>query len=130
MDSQALKRPARILCVEDDPAIGEIMMQVLAREGYWVAHSENGRTAWEHLAKDLSNYRVVVTDNQMPHGGGLELVGQLRQAGFPGRIVVHSSPLPPHQASSYRALGVDTFVSKGSPVHELLRAVAFASATT
>lgn len=100
------------------------MLQLLAREGYWVAHCIDGRTAWARLEADLTSYQVIVTDNQMPHWDGLRLVGHLREAGYPGRIIVHSSPLAPHQEANYRALGVDAFVNKGAPVPDLLRVIA------
>ncbi len=128
MNSQASKRPPRVLCVEDDPIVGEVMLQLLAREGYWVAHSSDGRAAWDRLATDLSDFHVVVTDNQMPGWDGLQLVQHLRQAGYSGQIVVHCSPLAPHALASYRALGVRVFVNKGSPAADLLHAVAAAAA--
>jgi CheY-like chemotaxis protein len=128
MNSQAPKRPPRVLCVEDDPIVGEVMLQLLAREGYWVAHSEDGRAAWHRLSADLDGFHVIVTDNQMPHWDGLQLVRQLRDAGYRGQIVVHCSPLGPQALASYRALGVQVFVNKGTPADNLLRAVAAAAA--
>lgn len=116
-------RPLRVLCADDNAMLGDVMLCLLARAGYWVEHVEDGLKAWDRIAPDVRNFDVVVTDHQMPTLNGLELVELLRQASFPGRIVVYSSSLTPSLLDRYRAFGVTSFVTKASRSDELLGAI-------
>lgn len=116
-------RRQRILCAEDNPQLGDILVRLFSRAGHEVRHAANGREAWEVLARDIDAFDLVVTDNQMPELGGLDLVGLLRQARFPGRIVVYSSSLNDRVRARYELLGVNCFVEKSAVPAQLLAAV-------
>ena len=67
--------PAKILLVEDDPAIVITLRRVLADEGCEVV-VENRGDAGLNRAKETA-FDVVVTDLKLPGLDGLELVRQL-----------------------------------------------------
>ena len=118
-----MKQPLRILCADDNTMLGDMMVCLFSRAGHWVEHVENGLHAWEKLSADVANYDVVLTDHQMPGLTGLELVELLRQANFPGRIVVHTSALTAAESDRYRAFGVAEIVLKSSQADRLLTVV-------
>lgn len=118
-----VSRRLRILCAEDNPQVGEILICLLTRLGHDVRHEPNGRAAWNVLSRDLGAFDVVVTDNQMPELGGADLVGLLRQAHFAGRIVVYSSALNARERARYDLLHVDGIVEKSCLPAQLLAAV-------
>jgi DNA-binding response OmpR family regulator len=60
----------------------------------------------------LDAFDVLITDHRMPHLDGLALVTRLRQTAFTGRIIVFSSGLTTQERASYRALSVDSILSK------------------
>lgn len=123
-ESSALRvRPLHILCADDNVMLGDMMVCLFSRAGHWVEHVENGLDAWEKLSADVSNYDVVLTDHQMPGLTGLELVELLRQANFPGRIVVHTSALTAAEADRYRAFRVAEIVLKSAQADRLLNVV-------
>lgn len=124
--SPSSARPLRILCADDNAMLGDMVLCLFSRAGYWVEHVENGLDAWEKISADISNFDVVLTDHQMPGLTGLELVELLRQANFPGRIVVHTSALSSAESDRYRALGVAEIVIKSARADQLLSAVASA----
>jgi CheY-like chemotaxis protein len=117
------RRALKILCAEDNPQIGEVLVCLFSRLGHDVKHAHNGREAWEVLARDVRAFDLVVTDHQMPEMGGTDLVGFLRQAGFPGRLVVYSSSLNERERARYVQLGVHAIVEKSAVAADLLAAV-------
>jgi len=69
--------PARILVVDDEQVIREILADFLSMEGYSVRTAENGILALEEL--DRSHYDLVLSDLKMPQMGGLEFLGEVRE---------------------------------------------------
>lgn len=72
----------KILIVDDDPVLRQILHTYLARAGYDVALAEDGRTAWEAWQRD--HHRLLITDWMMPVMDGPELIRQVRVANYPG----------------------------------------------
>jgi DNA-binding NtrC family response regulator len=66
----------KILLVDDDVQSREAIAELLTSEGFDVITAPDGRSAREHLQ---SNVAVVLTDLQMPHGDGLQLLRYTRE---------------------------------------------------
>lgn len=67
----------KILLVDDDQAHRACLKDFLELRGYTCLEAENGRHALhllEHQSVDM-----IITDNQMPHMDGLELIEQVNQ---------------------------------------------------
>lgn len=118
-------RPLRVLYADDNDILGDVMLCLLAREGLWAEHVENGLTAWTKLSETnaATEFDVLVTDHEMPGLDGLRLVERIRASGRHLRVIVHTSGLPQATIEHYRRLGVETVVFKGCRPDELLRAV-------
>jgi two-component system, OmpR family, response regulator len=115
--------PARILCVEDEPSLRELLSLHLRRNGFEVETAEDGLVAWHRISQAPAHFQVVMTDNQMPHLGGIELAEKLRANGFAGEIVFFSSTLAPQNAERLAPLRVAAIVEKGRPISELVAAL-------
>ena len=63
---------ARILVVDDEKVIREILADFLSMEGYVVHAVEDGEKALEELKQ--RSYNLVISDLKMPNMGGLELI--------------------------------------------------------
>lgn len=63
---------AKILVVDDEPAIRSVLMEVLQGESYEVEEAENGKRALEKLKKEQFN--AVVCDIKMPVMDGVEFL--------------------------------------------------------
>jgi len=70
---------ARILVVDDEPAVQSALSRALALERYEVSQAIDGREALEQLG--TSAYEVVILDISMPHVDGLEVCRRLRDGG-------------------------------------------------
>ena len=69
-------RSRRILVVEDNPDIAELLLHILGRSGYQVGHASNGEIALLMLTGEL--WDLVLTDLIMPVLDGSELVREMR----------------------------------------------------
>lgn len=115
--------PLSILCVDDHTLVGDALVKVFSGAGYAVERAEDGKAAWEMLAPAPDRFDVLITDHQMPHLTGLELVERLRTIPFAGRIIVYSGRLGPVESAHYAKLGVDAVVNKGPDSARLLAIV-------
>lgn len=68
---------ARVLVVDDEQLIREILADFLSMEGYAVRTAADGAIAAQELRR--SRYDVVITDLKMPNMGGLDLLAEVRR---------------------------------------------------
>jgi DNA-binding response OmpR family regulator len=68
----------RLLVVEDDVRLAEVLMRGLREEGYAVDAARDGQSALEQLA--INTYDAVVLDVMIPAPDGFEVARQMRSA--------------------------------------------------
>jgi DNA-binding response OmpR family regulator len=66
----------RILLIEDDPRLAEMLVEYLGRAGFSVAVAARGDSALERLAE--TEYEAVVLDLMLPDMDGLDICRRLR----------------------------------------------------
>jgi two-component system, NtrC family, response regulator PilR len=66
------RRPARILVVDDERSMRELLAIVLRREGYEVLLAENGRAAIELLEREPVD--ILISDIKMPDLSGVDVL--------------------------------------------------------
>jgi two-component system response regulator PilR (NtrC family) len=71
-ETAAERRPPRILVVDDERSMREMLQIVLRREGYEVLLAENGRTAIELLEKEPVD--ILISDIKMPDLSGVDVL--------------------------------------------------------
>src|SRR5688572_22193063 len=67
---------AKIVLIEDDPAVLRMTRRALAAGGHTVVAFENGRGAIDHLRRE--NPDLLITDIFMPEMEGIETIQQVR----------------------------------------------------
>jgi len=70
-------RPTRILVVDDERSMRELLAIVLRREGYEVLLAENGRAAIETLEREPVD--ILISDIKMPDLSGVEVLRAAKQ---------------------------------------------------
>ncbi|MEQ8278018.1 MAG: sigma-54 dependent transcriptional regulator [Deltaproteobacteria bacterium] len=70
-------KTGRVLLVDDDPGVGQVLGALLAQGGHESNAVDSGAAALEAL--EARPYDVVVTDQRMPKMDGLTLLGQIRE---------------------------------------------------
>ena len=68
----------RILVVEDEKSMRDLLALILSKEGYSVSTADSGTAAKERLKND-EEYDLIVTDISMPGITGLELLRHVRE---------------------------------------------------
>lgn len=73
----AVDSSVRILVVDDEEAIRDVLTDFLGMEGYSIETASDGQRALELLSR--GDFSLVLTDLKMPNMGGLELLKAIRQ---------------------------------------------------
>jgi DNA-binding response OmpR family regulator len=76
----------RLLVVEDDPPLAEVVVRGLRDEGYAV--DWEATVAGAELALDVNSYDLIVLDLGLPDGDGLGLCRTIRSRRLPIRVLV------------------------------------------
>ncbi|TPV93936.1 MAG: response regulator [Myxococcales bacterium FL481] len=114
-----------VLIAEDEPISRKVTRALLRRHGHFAVALPDGQSAFEVLVNN-PDFDLVITDVQMPHMTGLELIQALRREtrfdALP--ILVVSGVISVTQVAGLLELGADRFLAK--PVDEklLMREVA------
>lgn len=116
---------AQILIVDDDRRIRENLGMLLMFAGYDVATAENGATALLHMNRVLPD--LIVTDLNMPHMSGVELMSHVRSS-YPSVSIVAMSGDYQGEAMPPSVLA-DRFYPKGQNLKHLLGTIASLVAT-
>lgn len=118
----------RILVVDDDPAIREMMTALLASEGYSVATADDGFDALLQLT--VKAVDIIISDLNMPHMSGFELLSVVRRR-FPEIPVIAISGAYDSGENVPGGVIADAFYPKGRHrPEELLCAIADLIQTT
>ena len=97
-----MKETSRILVVDDDPGIGQMLTRALARHGYQVDAATSADEALER--SDAVRYDAALVDLVMPGRDGADLSSTLRRR-FPGLPIglltgyTHSPLIPSFEKS-------------------------------
>ena len=105
-----MKKNHRILVVEDDPTLNQVIRFKLAKAGFCVDSATNGAEALERLTD--GGFHLIVTDEMMPVMTGQQLCGALQQRPDWGRI--------PVIMLTVKALELDTLALQALGVVEIL----------
>lgn len=73
---QPLGEQPRVLVVDDEPVIREVLAEFLSMEGFWVRTADHGGSALTELSRHA--FDIVLSDLKMPTMGGIELLAAIR----------------------------------------------------
>jgi DNA-binding response OmpR family regulator len=115
------KKAPRIMIVDDDEFILEILEKIVRREGYDVTAVRSANDALTRLEED--NIEVVISDIVMPEMDGMELLKEVK-AKFPKTLMLmitgHSGK---YGRESVLDSGADGFISKPFKNIEITRTI-------
>ena len=96
----------KILILEDELIISEILSKKLAREGYEVKTAENGREGMLMIEKEIPD--LVLTDVIMPEKNGFDVILEMKQSEMLKNvpIIIISNSGQPVELNRAKELGV------------------------
>jgi two-component system, OmpR family, response regulator MprA len=112
---------ARVLVVDDEPAVQTALSRALRLERYEVALAADGREALERLG--AMAYEVVILDVSMPHIDGLEVCRRLRESGDRTPVLMLTAREGVDDRVAGLDAGADDYLVKPFALRELLARV-------
>ena len=113
--------PGRVLVIDDEPAVQDLLQRVLANAGHQVAVVDSAEAALIRLARD--RFDVIVVDNNLPRMTGLELMSLVRDHHPELRAIMITAYNTPAVEARARALGVMSYVAKPFGIVTIVGAV-------
>jgi DNA-binding response OmpR family regulator len=110
----------RVLVVEDDPTVAEVLTRYLEREGYEVSTVADGRAAVECCQRDAPD--LMVLDVMLPGIDGLEVCRRVRRLA-PVAVVMLTARGEEDDLVAGLELGADDYLTKPFSPRELVARV-------
>lgn len=120
MDNEELKKSAskKILIVEDEDVLSNVLKLKLTSAGFDVLISRNGQEALDLI--NSNNFDLVITDLIMPVMDGFSLLQKLKEKDFKSPIIVLSNLSQAEDLDKAKALGAKDFLIKSNvPLSEI-----------
>ena len=114
--------PVALLLVDDEPALREVMTELLTGAGYRVTACGNGRAALEALQRDT--YAAVLSDIRMPDMDGLSLLRAVREKDLDLPVLLFTGSPTVETAAEAVAWGAIQYLVKPVSEERLLDAAA------
>jgi two-component system OmpR family response regulator len=108
----------RILVVEDDPDIADLLTIHLLDEGFRVEHVADGEAARERMSR--GGFDMLLLDIMLPGASGLDLCREARMGAAYTPIIIISARSDESQRILGLDMGADDFIAKPFSVPELL----------
>jgi DNA-binding response OmpR family regulator len=113
-------KSARILVVDDDPDLGEMLKLMLEYKGYDVTLSERAEKAEEILRNNTID--LVIMDMLLSGANGVDVCARLKQNSASHMPIMMISAHPNAKEICISA-GADDFISKPFDMHDMLSKV-------
>jgi diguanylate cyclase (GGDEF)-like protein len=100
----------KILVVEDDEAIAEMLAIMLSNQNYVVEVANDGEAAWELIV--VYEYDLLPIDITLPHLDGISLCRRVRENGYQMQIMLVTGRGSSHDQAIGLDAGADAYMTK------------------
>lgn len=107
----------KILIVEDEPSLREIMQHFLEKERYVVETAATFSEAWDKML--LYDYECILLDIMLPDGNGLTLLQELKKTNKQENVIIISAKDSVDDKVKGLELGADDYLAKPFHLSEL-----------
>jgi len=111
---------AKILLVEDEIDLGNVVKQYLEIVGFEVDWAKNGKLAFDQLQQPHSSYQLIIIDVSMPVMDGFELANRIFEAGIHIPFLFLTARNEKADRLYGLKIGADDYISKPFDVDELV----------
>jgi two-component system OmpR family response regulator len=102
--------PRRILVVDDDPDVQQVLKRFLGEDAYEVSTVDDGDAAMRRLQRDPPD--LVLLDLDMPRLNGLEVLRRISAAGIDVAVIVLSGHFDERAFELAISLGAKSYLHK------------------
>jgi len=121
MKKNQTEQKQKILIVEDDNEILNLLLQVLSSKGYITMKAESGRQAL-HIA-GRTRPDLVILDLKLPDCNGIQILDQLKAIDWAIQVIILTGYGSQEAVRSAMEIGAFDFLTKPFEIHELCTAV-------
>lgn len=107
-----------ILIIEDDPAIGQSLLDGLKHYGFRADLCVDGSGGMKHAKQHLSH--LIILDIRLPDGSGFDFCRQMRQAGLNQPIIMLTAQQDETDKVLGLEMGADDYMTKPFSLRELI----------
>lgn len=107
----------KILLIEDEPELAEVIRDSLEKELYLVEHAPDYDSAMEKVA--LYEYDCILLDIMLPGGSGLDILEALKKESIDGNVIIISAKDSLDDKLTGLGLGADDYLTKPFHIAEL-----------
>ena len=113
----------KVLIVDDEPDIREILNLLLSSNGYKVFSSSDGENAIRIL-KEEPTIDLIILDIQLPKMNGFEILQKLKESNIgTENIIIASAYAMDTDKQKALAYGIDTYVTKPIDINNFIKIV-------
>jgi DNA-binding NtrC family response regulator len=113
--------PARVLIIDDEPIIQEVLGDILGREGHALTITGDAEGALDHL--DHGEFDLVVLDLMLPGMGGLEALTEIRRRDPDQVVIMLTAYGSVETAVQAMRMGAHDYLTKPFKNEDVLRSV-------
>lgn len=113
--------PKKILVVDDDASIRNLLKRLLTKQGYKVIEAPDGITALAKITQEKPD--LVILDYKMTYVDGLEVLRKTKAFDSSIKIIMLTGFATEGLEKSARDFGADGFMEKGIPNDLLIKSV-------
>ncbi len=118
MTTKAAHPPSKVLIVEDDAAMRELLVDEIGEAGYQVLQAQGGREGVDIVRREAVD--LVITDLRMPDLDGFDLIRDLKASPGSPHIVMITAFGSIQSAIKAVKLGAYDYITKPFEIEELL----------
>jgi CheY-like chemotaxis protein len=110
---------AKILVVDDEPVVGQLLSHILEQEGYTVEVTEDGKDALDRIKK--KGYSLILLDIKLPGLSGSELYERIRgiSSSLASRVIFMTGDVMAADTEAFLARTKARFIAKPFNVKQL-----------
>lgn len=110
--------PYRILIIEDDPAIGQSLLDGLQHYGFRAKLCVDGHSGMHQARQHVQH--LIILDIRLPDGSGFDFCRQMRQAGLNQPIIMLTAQRDETDKVLGLEMGADDYMTKPFSLRELI----------
>lgn len=107
----------KILVIDDDPSIRNMLAIVLKKTGYDVTCTDSGKTSLEKLKKE--SFDLIISDIKMPDINGIDLLKKIKSITPEIPVIMITAYASANDAVEAMKLGAEDYVTKPFNLDEL-----------
>jgi two-component system, NtrC family, response regulator PilR len=111
--------PVKLLLVEDEPGLRQMLEILFRREGYAVVSAPGCKAALDAIASSPQPFPAIVTDLSMPDGSGLDVLAAAKSRSPSTEVILVTAHSTIENALSAMRSGAYDFVAKPFDAQEL-----------